>query len=307
MHTKKCATPGKRAVGQPEAMTREESGMRRTNTVLSAVGILAFATSAMAIGFTDSFEYTGTSDPNYTSNWSAIGGDSRYDIVTRIENPPDVLGGALDGTRVAHAANGGGYGMSRSLGGAVEPTNANPLVVEASYHHMAGNQRGNASFYLELSQGDVHAPAYSSTPLADPIPVIAIASGSGLPDKQWRFFNGQSWSGFPASVVAGKKNWNWNFITMTLTDNAGGGKDLNLHIENNDSNPSFQVVGDKYFYLEMWPSAFTTGETFDTVSVRALTGASQESMVDRVAVTPEPATVALLGFGCLWLARRRRL
>ena len=58
--------------------------MGRTITVLGVVGVLAFATSAMAIGFTDSFEYTDTSDPNYAANWSAISGDSRYDILERL-------------------------------------------------------------------------------------------------------------------------------------------------------------------------------------------------------------------------------
>jgi len=270
---------------------------------------------AVPVSFTDSFEYAeGVSDTDYIANWSTISGESRHPIVTRIEDEgAGINGGALDGTRVASAQVGTGYGISHGLG-PVEPTDASPLVVEASYHHMGGrsSKNGFSSFYLEMSQGDFHAPEYGVS-LPEPVPVIALVSGYGVPDSQWRFFNGQIWTGFPASVVAGQKNWNWNFITFTFTDNGDPatqtGKDLHVHVENNDPNPDVRVVGDKDYYLEMAAGAFTGGEWFDTVSIRSLAGATHESMVDRVAVhggeiIPEPATLFLLGFACLFLRRR---
>ncbi len=281
------------------------------------LGVLAIVSPALAgpINFFDSFEYAvGVGDPAYAANWSVIGGANRYPIQNRayddgvITNP-----WALDGNMVAHAempSPTGGYGISHSLG-AIEATDASPLVIDVDWHHIATTTRRQTGFYLELSQGDVHAPAYSNTPLANPIPVIAVAAGFGLPDDNYRVFDGQQWSSHPAKLVSGKKQWNWNFVTMTLSDAGDPGVEdgvwLNVHIENNDSNPTYRVVGDKDFVL---PMTQYDGETFDRVSFRSLEGATQESIIDSISVTggnviPEPATAVLIGLGCLLLRRRR--
>ncbi len=262
----------------------------------------------------DSFEYAdGVGDPAYAAHWSVVAGQNRYPIVERIYQVDVTDPGALHGTKVAMAATpapAGGYGITRPLS-PVEPTDESPLVYKADWHGMAtSTNRYLVSFAMELSQGDVHAPPLGSAPLATPIPVIALAVGYGTGDFQYRFFDGTTWQMTPIKLWAGYRQWNWQHLTMTLTDLGDPGTQTGKHVSIHMQNEDLSVIGDEEFDLTMPAGAWTAGETFDRISLRAFDGFSFNSIIDSVSLTggeivPEPATLALLALSVSLVLRRR--
>lgn len=271
---------------------------------------------ATSVSFTDSFEYAdGVGDPAYAANWSTIAGANRYPIVERIYNGTTVDPGALDGTKVAMAVTptpAGGYGISHYLGGPVEPTNDNPLVVKTDWHSMAATtNRFLVSFAMEMSQGDNHVPVLGSAPLAEPIPAIAVAVGAGLDSLDYHFFNGTQWLTTNVRLASGYKQWNWQHLTLSISDlgapDTQTGKKVTFELINGDGSATGYWTHDLQMPLSVW----TEGETFDTFSFRSFPAMTFNSIIDKVDITggvlvPEPSTLALLCLVLPMIMRRRK-
>jgi len=236
---------------------------------------------------------TGTSDPDYVANWPTISdpGWTRYAIGTQkpwsVPNNLWIVDTELTG--ISHDLGpdiqDAAPGMTGWNGTADTPLHA--LFSMFSKNKTA--ERKYASVYVELSMGDVRAPADQSYS-GPTLPVIAYGwarnPGWGASVTPY-FFDGAQWK----TLSSIDQNAKWNNLDMLVYDD---------HV----------VVENKKF------AGVTETETraylgsFDRISILSPNNDAAERAIDDVwlldgVYTPEPGTLSLLVLGGLALLRRR--
>ncbi len=170
----------------------------------------------------------------------------------------------------------------------VAGTNANPLIIDYYLYHNAAEQRGKADIYVEISLGDVHAPALGVVE-STPIPVLAYCKPYSE-NAAYQYFDGQQW------YAAGFADWgSWDELILTIKSNTVDVEKRGV----NNSGPYTNV-----------PRSYQGN--FDRISIRTIDYAwTTWSSIDDLSVVggeavPEPATLLVLALGGLVLLRRRR-
>ena len=157
----------------------------------------------------------GTTDPAYVARWLDVVGANRY----YIQGASDLLPGTAKVTK--GVALGISHPLATELVAAlpdaveVRGTNADPLELLYQTYLNTGNSYSSADVFVELSKGDVHAPAGSSSTV---VAVLAFGLTAGLqshgPAAYPRFFDGKNWN-----QVAGIHTTNsWNYFYMAVKD-----------------------------------------------------------------------------------------
>ncbi len=158
----------------------------------------------------------GTTDAGYVARWAEIAGASRYEV----QNTDPVYSATkslkvvkLAGLGITHSLN---PELQAAIPGATEVrgTDANPLAL---LYYVWMNTDGTidklsrADLFVELSKGDVRAPAANSPTV---LPVLAFGMTAGMHGLSThpRFFDGRNWQTVNP-VTAGV---NWNFLDMKI-------------------------------------------------------------------------------------------
>ncbi|MDM8005452.1 MAG: PEP-CTERM sorting domain-containing protein [Phycisphaerae bacterium] len=255
--------------------------MRRF-VLLSAVLAIALPATAGPISFSENWDsYPSQASyllPVDDATWPQLG-TSTY-VVTNARSQSTSNSLLVD--------NGSSYasdkGISHDFGGVYKATDANPIVVDFYLWVDSAANRANIDVFVELALDD-QAPS-SSGVLYNVVAFALPNSVRGTLNKQAYLYDGTNWSAGSVAPTAG----GWDHMTMTIKSNtidvAAGGA----------SNGGF-------------PRTYMGN--FDQINIRhpVLTSAGA-AWLDNLSVTggeliPEPATLALLALGGLFLRRRR--
>ncbi len=192
----------------------------------------------------------------------------------------------------------GNQALIAPVGQSVEATDASPLAL--SYWEKSRKYRFT-DFFIELSLGDTHAPAYSTTALAETIPVIGFGKpyietvvGYGAPYTKWlSFFDGKQWRN-PGCYLTQDASWEQLLMSVGSTEVT---LDTSKHADATDIAYTLarQYTGefDRITIYTRWDNIDGGWTQIDDIS---LTGGN---------LVPEPAALTLLGLGCLFVLRRR--
>jgi len=162
----------------------------------------------------------GTADPNYAARWAVLAGAGRYEIQNTdpvYSSPNSLKVAKLAALGITHNLT---PELQAAVPGATEVigTSDHPLDL---WYSVWMNTDGSATkldradIFVELSKGDVHAPAANSAVV---LPVIAFGMTYGLHGASFhpRFFDGKNWL-LVSSVSAGTL-WNRFHVQIRGTD-----------------------------------------------------------------------------------------
>jgi len=266
--------------------------MRKVLCMIGIVAMWAGPALAVPVSYTENWDAyaVGTADANYVSNWSTIAGANRYPVnAGAAAGDPNSIPNTL---KVKKDLT---YGITHTLAGNEIPAGEMVLgtdaaMLEAGFITDFGldiPKRTYADIFLEISLGGAHAPDSSGTAAN----VLAFGMTYGINGSSvypW-FFDGLTWNQ-GSSITTNKR---WNLFRLQITAN------------------SVTLIGErKASGSQVFSRVYTGG--FDTISVRTIDndGLGQAMYHDDTwltggRVTPEPATLSLLGLGLLFLRRRR--
>lgn len=260
---------------------------------LGAVLAMVLPSWATPINYTESWEYAGgTADPAYAAAW--VDNPAREAISTTYHRTGD-WALLID--------NGGSYaskGMTHLLPEAVKGTDESPLVLSTYMVIQAASHRQYLDFTLELASGDVVAPASGEAN------VVAIGRSITFNGQNARFFtyDGDSWNDTGDAIstyaASGPGTNKWWLVEITVTSTQ-----LLWRLWD-------ETVGTLYTDTFALPSN-VQGLYFDRINIRhpgAANAAVHVAYIDDLSLTggeviPEPAALALLALGGLFLRRRR--
>ncbi len=261
--------------------------------VLLLLTVLVCASPAMALVFTEDFESyitSGHSAGYMSPTWTEPAGYGFLPVTTTTNHTPAGSKSLLVNNNYGATKRGEQHTFGMTLLG----TDANPLSLDYWITAGAGSHRNKGDVIVMLSMGeagtDFTLPAVADPALVTPIPVIAYAKPySG--DVALYFFDGLDWTKLTPSI-----------------DSAPNWYQVNIDVRTSVVDLGTSAYPNYYTGANARPRAYLGG--FDRISVlyegRQASGAYWYAVDDiSVSGVPEPATVALLGLGCLLLYRRR--
>ncbi len=208
---------------------------------------------------------TGTEASGYLANWLSVPGASRYWITN---SKPFSFSNSL----LINNNPGGPFAITRDLTPSlraavpeateVRATDEEPL--DAVFYIWMGSTNSNLKYgdaFIELSMGDVHAPAAGDAAV---VPVLAFGMTHGIngETKSPCFFDGRSWT--PVGGVTSTTGW--NFFRMTVR-----------------SDTCFLTEYRNGTYVETRPRLYTGG--FDRISIRTADNRGEWRSLDDVYLT----------------------
>ena len=253
--------------------------------VLGMVGLLVSASTALGVTLPLTENWDSYATPGVPGGPWVL--DTHYSAKVPLStaqsqsasNSLHVRGGGSDKGMYALINTGGG---GLDVGG----TDANPLVVQYSTYYIHNRVNRDSDWIVELTLGDVHAPAFGSAPLAVAIPVISYsAPNSG--GKSMNYFDGKQWWSQGDSGIGNV----WANVKFNVLTN------------------DVQVIPQGSGAAQI-PRQYLGG--FDRITIRVESEpGTVEAYIDDVSVSggvfvPEPVSLMLLGIGGLMLMRRRR-
>jgi hypothetical protein len=260
---------------------------------LIMLALLAIAVPAMAtpISYSENWDsYTAGSDARFDSpyadaaNWPTVTGytDRQPVMTTAALSAPNSL---MIDNGSSFAAN---MGITHFLGGEYQATAANPIVVQWDMNMTNTTQRKTLDFYMELALDDVTAGTLAAPESHNAIGVAqskTVRGGTG--SSKGQYFDGYTWreTGAPTAGAG-----IWKHVTLTVTDTTvtvtwGDGGTYGT---------ARAYMGNFNQFNIRHPNSGSTGQTnLDNLTI---TGGE---------LVPEPATVALLSLGLLFVRRRR--
>jgi len=279
--------------------------MRRLLIAFCMVGLMASTGLALPLGGPlynsvedfDDYTVSPPDDANYVANW----------VGTRppVGSPPSPFSApncALIATGVAKYR--ASYDLEPDINAidsekhTVNGTDDNGLVVSFNMDSNSSTvgERKACAFNIELSKGDVAAPAYDGTTYSPPLPVMS-----------WGWFGDAAVTGYGLPKSAAPYFFNGAFWTNIAVDQKNGLNDLTATIKTNT------VIFDNSYdaYGSDTKDRGYLG-CFDTITMRSVGNDLKYRRVDDVAIgagelrVPEPATLSFLALGGLMLLRRRR-
>ena len=261
-------------------------------SIITALGVLAIAIPTMAspISLSENWDGYLTGNDNrtvspYVDNWQTITGYSDRQVITasKYVSTPNCI--QLD--------NGSSYGtpmgISHDLGGVYAATAANPIVVTWSMYISSNAARKSTNFYVELAMDDVSGGTLAAGEAHDAVGMAqsyTVRGGSG--NAKGQVYGGNTWTETVAPLASA-----WKTVTMTITDTT--------------VQVSYEGVGSG-------STARTYLGNFDQINIRhgaKVDVADAAGFMDNLTVSggvwvsPEPASLVLLGSGLLFVRRRR--
>lgn len=261
--------------------------------VLLVLGVLACASPATALVFTEDFESYITSGHTagyMNPTWTEPTGYGLLPVTTTINH----TSGGSKSMLVNNNYGTGKRGEQHLFGQTLVGTDANPLSLDYWITAGAGTHRNKGDVIVMLSMGEVGTnftlPAVADPALVTPIPVIAYTKPySG--NVALHFFDGLDWIQLTPSI-----------------DSAPNWYQINIDVRTSVVDLGTSAYPNYYTGANARPRAYLGG--FDRISIlyegRQAAGAYWYSVDDiNVNGVPEPATVALLGLGFLFMHRRK--
>lgn len=243
--------------------------------LISALGILAITSSAMALTFFEDFEDAIGNAPNpadWTGSYNGVSSEATHNHTS----------GGTKGLLVNNNYGTGTHAITHEFGQTISATPSDPVHLDW-WAKAPGTSRRRGDWIIELSMGDFHAPTHG-TVLTDAIPVIAYAKPYN--DAVYMsFFDGKQWTNLGDMIA---DTWHNGVVDIK-----------------SDGTADVELVGRASFTFAL---QYTGG--FDRITVRypgnAPAGAYWH-VVDDINVTgvPEPAAFALVSIGLMFMRRRR--
>lgn len=302
--------------------------MKRTWHLCVIVGTFAFAAPAMAVpvAFSENFDaYTPPAAPG--GAWSAdthfTGGLITTGMLSSMIPPQGSVALKASGTNYTN----GSYGIGTSLVGANEgiaATDASRLAL--TYLTKLQHYR-YTDFFIELSMGDVHAPAFTTVAQTTTIPVIGFGKpyletamnsekgvAWGATATQMSFFDGKNWQ-TPGGSANGT-TWT-SGIALTKTAATSGAGLIPEQVSMSVGTTS--VILDTNLHANATDISYTVNReylgNFDRMNVYTRYGnvGSKWVMLDSISLTggnivavPEPATLLFIALGSIAMLKKRR-